>query len=212
MSHMKLIVAIVFGAQTMWNTDWTPSVVPWVAAYFSPSTGSLFPLFPWAAYVLFGAGAGQIYARWGAAHLDAFSRWGMLLPGALLLAAGLTVLNGIPGDVALRTGCCFLLLGAIAVVSRRISQLPHVFGAVAQESLVVYFVHLCIVYGSIWNPGLARYYSLSLTPLQLVPVVLALIAGMVLLASEWNWLKHTRPRMARGVAVATGVMMAIRLL
>ena len=116
---------------------------------------------------------GQIYARWGAAHLGAFANWGMLVPGVVLTIvasasagrrcrrpAWTTSLGA--GTVLMRTGVCLVILGVVAHVSRRIGQLPHVFGAVAQESLVVYFVHLCIVYGSIWNTGLSRFYGEAL--------------------------------------------------
>jgi acyltransferase len=204
-------VALIAASPATWQTDWTMLMPLPLAAYFSPATGSLFPLFPWAAYVFVGAGAGLLYARWGAAHLVSFARWGMLAPGALLVAAGLVVWSGIPGDVAIRTGVCGLILGLIAIVSRHVSQLPHVFGAVAQESLVVYFVHLCIVYGSIWNPGLARFYGGRLTPVPTVVAVFAVVMAMIGLAWQWNRLKHVRPRTARWVSLAAGAFLMGRL-
>jgi acyltransferase len=204
-------VALIAASPATWQTDWTMLMPLPLAAYFSPATGSLFPLFPWAAYVFVGAGAGLLYARWGAAHLVSFARWGMLAPGALLVAAGLVVWSGIPGDVAIRTGMCGLILGLIAIVSRHVSQLPHVFGAVAQESLVVYFVHLCIVYGSIWNPGLARFYGGRLTPVPTVVAVFAVVMAMIGLAWQWNRLKHVRPRTARWVSLAAGAFLVGRL-
>ena len=221
---LALAILLVVAAPAAWQTDWTGIVPPALAAYLTPTTGSLFPIVPWAAFVLLGAALGHLYAHWGAQHLSRYANAALLLPGAGLLMLSLwaqreqAALFGsgpftfVPANMLVRAGTCLLIVGAVAHVSRHMERLPHVFGAVAQESLVVYFVHLCIVYGSIWNPGLARWYSQRLTPLELVPVVLALIAGMALLASEWNWLKHTRPRMARFVAVAVGVMMAIRLM
>ena len=170
-------------------------------------TGSLFPLFPWAGFVLVGAGAGQMYARWGAANLGAFANWGML--GAwrrALIVAGLTRWSGDDSrsDVCMRTGVCLLILGLVAHVSRHVAQLPHVFGAVAQESLVVYFVHLCIVYGSIWNPGLARFYGGALDPRATAPCCPGGRPPMIALAWQWNGLKHLRPRAARWVSLAAG--------
>jgi uncharacterized membrane protein len=208
-----LVAAIVIAVSpTMWRTDWTALVPLPIAAYLSPATGSLFPLFPWAAYVFVGAGAGQIYARWGAANLLSFASWGMLLPGAALIAAGLALSSQIPSDVALRTGVCFLVLSLTAIVSRHISQLPHVFGAVAQESLVVYFVHLCIVYGSIWNPGLARFYGMSLSLPATILMVVAVVLAMIGLAWQWNRFKHVRPQTARWVTATVAVLLVSRLL
>ena len=204
--------AIIGASPAVWHTEWTTAAPLPVAAYLSPSTGSLFPVFPWAAYVFVGAATGQLYARWGVARLVSFVRWGMFVPGVALIALGLTVWSGIPGDVALRTGACFLILALIAIVSRQVRQLPHVFGAVAQESLVVYFVHLCIVYGSIWNPGLARLYGGALSPAMTILAVLVVVTAMIGLAAQWNRFKHARPRGARRVSALTGVVLVGRLL
>ena len=215
-----VLAAVVIGAAPiMWRTDWTGALPLAVASYLSPATGSQFPLFPWAGFVLIGAGAGQIYARWGAAHLGAFANWGLLVPGIVLTliafnipnampASGVDDFGWVPGQILLRTGVCLAILGVVAHASARIDQLPHVFGAVAQESLVVYFVHLCIVYGSIWNAGLYQFYGDALGPGATVLAVVAVVLPMIALAWQWNGLKHHRPRVARFVAVTMGVGLA----
>ena len=215
-----VLAAVVIGAApVVWRIDWTAMLPLAIASYLSPATGSQFPLFPWAGFVLIGAGAGQIYARWGAAHLGAYANWGLLLPGIVLAliafnlsrsppAFGVDDFGWVPGQILLRTGVCLAILGAVAHASARIDQLPHVFGAVAQESLVVYFVHLCIVYGSIWNAGLYGFYGDALGPGATVLAVVAVVISMIALAWQWNGLKHHRPRIARLVAVAMGVGLA----
>jgi uncharacterized membrane protein len=219
-----LAAAVIGAAPAVWRVDWSQTLPLAVASYLSPSTGSQFPLFPWAAFVLIGTGAGQLYARWGAAHLRAFANWGMLLPGAALIlvaltmswapaaASGVNQWNWLPGQVLIRLGICFVILGLVAQASHHIGQLPHVFGAVAQESLVIYFVHLCIVYGSVWNGGLYQFYGEALTPAATVLAVLAVVLPMIALAWFWNGLKHARPRVARVISVVTGVVMVALLL
>jgi uncharacterized membrane protein len=207
-----IAIALIALAPYMWRQDWSAVTSPWFAAYLSPATGSLFPLFPWAGYVFIGAAAGQVYARWGAAHLSRFAWWGMLAPGVLLIGVGHWLLTDVPGDVALRTGCCFLVMGMIALLSQRISQLPHLFGAVAQESLVVYFVHLCIVYGSVWNVGLYHFFGDRMSPLATLAFVPLVVVPMVALAYYWNRLKHVRPLAARRVSLACGVVLGALLL
>ncbi len=220
MASAFILAAFLIGAApATWRTDWTGTLPLGLASYLSPGTGSQFPLFPWAGFVLIGAGAGQIYARWGAANLGAFATWGMLLPGVVLTllaynmggtppSAGVDDFSWVPGQVLQRTGVCLIILGLVAYASDRIDQLPHVFGAVAQESLVIYFVHLCIVYGSIWNAGLYRFYGEALGPGATVLAVVAVVLPMIGLAWQWNGLKHQRPRVARLVAVAMGVGLA----
>jgi uncharacterized membrane protein len=211
-------------APAVWRTDWSSRLPLALSSYLSSSTGSQFPLFPWAAFVLLGAGIGQLYARWGAAHLRTFANLGMLLPGAVLVAvasnmslateptAGVDQWTWLPGQVLLRTGVCLVILGVVAHASDRIGQLPHVFGAVAQESLVVYFVHLCIVYGSVWNRGLYQYYGEALSLPVTLLLVVAVAAPMIALAWQWNGLKHARPRAARWVSLAVGAVLVARLL
>jgi uncharacterized membrane protein len=219
-----LAVLIITLTPAAWRREWTDMVPLALASYLSPAYGSQFPLFPFAASVLIGAAAGQLYARWGASHLSAFANRVLIGAGAGLAlaalstrAAGVDVFgpgpgSGIPGEFMLRTGISLVILGLLAHASRAVTHLPHVFGAVAQESLLIYFVHLCIVYGSVWNRGLVQYIGETLTPLHTVPVVVAIIAAMVLLAWGWNRLKHTWPRTSRwvmGVVMGTGVLLLI---
>lgn len=222
-ASVLLAAVLILATPAVWDTDWQAHLPLPVAAYLSPATGSLFPVAPWSAFILAGAALGQWYARRGVDALGAYANRVLLLPGAglLVLGAWLTAQqralfgNGlntfVPGDMTTRAGVCFLLLGVVAHLSRRMSRLPHVFGAVAQESLVIYVVHLCLVYGSVWNPGLARYFSHRLAPGALVPLVLALIASMVLLAWYWNAWKHTRPALIRRIVAAASLIVLLRM-
>jgi hypothetical protein len=73
-------------------------------------------------------------------------------------------------------------------------------------------VHLCIVYGSIWNRGLAQMVGPTLTPSQmLIPVVL-LMTAMAGLAWFWNAVKHTHSRAARWISVGAGGLLLYTLL
>jgi uncharacterized membrane protein len=217
-----LALLVVGSTPVVWATDWTRWLPPSVAGYLSERTGSLFPLFPWSAYVLVGAGLGQIYARWGAAHLRRYANLALLVPAAALIPLGFSLDaahvfgNGpwsfIPAQFLIRTGSVLLVMGIIAHASATLSHLPHLFGAVAQETLLIYFVHLCIVYGSIWNVGLVQRYGQTLAPGRMVTVIVLLIAAMAGLASYWNWCKHARPRLARATVVAVWALLAYRLL
>ena len=220
---LALAAAVMMLTPAMWAIDWVSRLPLWFAAYLSPTTGSLFPLFPWAGFVLLGAGLGQLYGRWGASDLAQYANRGLLVPGAVLVslsfgARAATGLFGsgpaaiVPAEVLVRAGVCLIILGGIAHLSRRITRLPRVFGAVAQESLLIYFVHLCIVYGSVWNDGLVRQYGPTLTPMQIVIVVISLILSMVVLAWYWNWWKHARPRAARWTMAIVWAVLVYRLL
>jgi hypothetical protein len=220
---IALAAGVVVATPAIWEVDWTRSLPLWAAAYLSSATGSFFPVFPWVVFVLLGVGLGQIYGRWGVSDLVRYANFGLLLPGAVM--AGLSLLareasgmfgSGagafIPAEVLARAGACLVILAAVAHLSSRLSRLPRIFGAVAQESLLIYFVHLCIVYGSVWNRGLVQMYGPTLSPFQTVFVVILLIGAMGLLAWYWNWWKHIRPVGARWTMAAVWAVLVIRLL
>jgi hypothetical protein len=110
-------------------------------------------------------------------------------------------------DMIIRIGACFLILAAIATASERMTRLPHVFSAVAQETLLIYFIHLCIIYGSVWSSGLLQAFGPTLDPRGMFGVVVMLVAAMAGMAAWWNWLKHARPRAAFWVGRAAVVVL-----
>jgi len=220
---IALALAITLAAPAVWSADWSPRLPRAVAAYLSPTSGSLFPLVPWSAFILAGAALGQIYARWGASHIPAYANRVLLLPGTVAVFAGMWLTSHqvalfgsgayafVPGNILVRAGVCLLIVGAIAHASRAVTELPHIFGAVAQESLLVYGLHLFIVFGSIWAPGLLTVYGPTRTPAQLLPIVVLLISSMMLAAYGWNWLKHSHRRVAWWSSIAVGGFMLQRL-
>jgi len=220
-----LCAAIAVATPRAWTIDWQRWLPLVFASYLSPATGSQFPLIPWFAYVLLGAGLGQIYGHWGAAHLTAFAnRYLVGLGGALLVAAGIfsrvplepfgpsDFWSTSPNQFLIRAGAVLVVLGAIAHLGRGIMRLPHVFVAVAQESLVIYFVHLCIVYGSIWNIGLRQSFGATLPPGRVLAVILVVVLAMGVLAYAWNWCKHAHRKIARVLSLATIGWLVFRLL
>jgi uncharacterized membrane protein len=220
----SFVLALILVALTpaAYDFDWGRLVPLWLASYLGPASGSLFPLLPWAAYVLVGVGLGQIYARWGVADLWRYANVALVLPALALLVTGFALdaahvfgrgeWSFVPPQFLVRTGSCFLVMGVMAHASARLTGLPHVFGAVAQETLLIYFVHLCIVYGSVWNVGLVQRYGETLGPARMVTVVLMLLAAMAGLAAFWNWCKHSRPHLARALMVLTWGVLVYRLI
>jgi surface polysaccharide O-acyltransferase-like enzyme len=213
-------------ASTAWSTDWAQSahVSPAIAAYLTGQAGSLFPVVPSAAYILVGAALGTLFARWDAGRLRAFAATMLIVPGLALTGAMLAVRFGgitvfghgpfawLPEDVLLRIGVSLLILGGLARASRQLGHLPHWMTAVAQQSLLIYVVHLWIVYGSIWNRGLLSAYSGALGPASTIAVSAALLGSMVLLAVSWHRLKYARPTAARWTSVAACAVLFIALL
>lgn len=224
LATFALAAVAIFLTPAMWRVDWSREMPPFAAAYMSQATGSQFPLFPWMGFTLLGAGLGQLYGRWGASDLAAFGQRALVGPGVILVIAA-NVLKAreaaifgsgpgtfVPAEVMLRIGACLIILAAFAHLSRHIGRLPHIFGAVAQESLLIYFVHLCIVYGSVWNPGLVQLYGPTRTPGQTVVLVVLVVGSMAALAYYWNGFKHVKPKASKWVSYLLGCGLLLWLL
>lgn len=159
------------------------------------------PVVSLGAYVLLGEVLGDLYMRRGAVHVASFGNR-VLLPGGMALVAlsfvGARVplapfgptdfWSTSPNQFLLRAGLVLLLLGALAHISQRISRQPYVVQALAQESLTIYAVHLCIVYGSVWNVGVRQLVGPTLTVIPALGGVAVVWGAMALLAYAWHWL------------------------
>jgi uncharacterized membrane protein len=197
--------------------DWTRVVARPVAAYVSGAGGSLFPLLPWAGFLLLGAFVGMSYEMWASGRPARFANRALLPAGLGLLLAGLgahftaVALYGdrpltqtSPVFFVIRAGCVLLLLGGFARLSERIRSLPPALTALSQESLLVYFVHVVVLYGSVWNVGLRQLIGARLGPGPTTMWIAVLLVSMGLLASAWSWFKRTRQDVAPLLRFAVG--------
>jgi acyltransferase len=216
---------VVLLTPLVWAFPWADFMPLTLAAYLGAATGSPFPLFPWAAYVLAGAGLGYIYiARQRAPGALPFPAL-LLRLGALIGFSGLlfesvpfTLYANInfwktsPNLFLIRLGCVLVLLAAIFAVGPFLRRLPRVVSSLAQESLTVYAVHLCVLYGSIWNLGLAQRIGPGLGAAETLGWIALLVVSMSLLAWGWNWSKKNQPPQSRVARAAVALALAYCLL
>ena len=213
-------IFIVAVSPLVWAMDWSGHVPSFFAPYLNDRTGSLFPLFPWSAYVFAGAGAGCV---WVQCH----SSRGLLLARTLSVGAPLLILTGLlleygavrvygnadfwrasPSLFLVRVGCVGVLLGIVRHVESTLRIPGRALHSLARESLFIYFVHVCVLYGSIWNPGIRQWSGASLPPLSALGWALALILSLTLLALIWNKAKREKP-CCRWVAVSAMVALTM---
>jgi uncharacterized membrane protein len=196
--------AVVLLTPLAWKVDWT-SLLPVVAAsYMSAATGSIFPLFPWAAYILFGAALGAWFVSDGRSHASGDGSRLFLLAGASMIGAAV-VLNRVPlspyGDIEfwatspnlflMKAGSVLLLLAPAVWLTKSRAALPRLVSVLSRESLTIYFVHVCILYGSIWNDGLFQTIGPRLGLLPTIGWILFLLVAMSGLAWLWHECKRT---------------------
>ena len=189
---------VVICAHFTWSAQWGSHLPAFFAAYCNGLSGSLFPLFPWAAYACTGVCLGVWYLQ----RPSDSSRRLLAIGGTLMILAGILLEKPTmefcgtlyfwqtsPSLFILRVGCVCLLLSIV----ERLSTLPWVphslVQAVAQQSLLIYLVHLCILYGSVWNIGLRQWLGPTLDPWHTLLWIVLLIASMTLLAWSRSQIK-----------------------
>ena len=213
----------VIVAPFIWEIYFSLFLPAFIAPYFNDHQGSIFPLFPWLGFLIFGAVAAFAYrqSRLAGTEPRYFQRLAQL--GAILLLGG-TFLVELPSKVpfmstairanpvffASRLGIVLLLLVACWLYAEwRKTERSFVLD-VSKESLLVYTAHLLVIYGRFWDGNSpAFYYGGTFTLLQSAIATLALILFMILCAKGWSMLKQTSMRWARIVSYAAGIIVLI---
>ena len=197
------------------GVDWTPWLPLWLASYMNHGTGSIFPLFPWAGFTLLGATFGVTAGPWATRdHLQPLARGLFLVGAALAIGAGLLGEYGwfdygvhdwwraSPLSFIQRLGSVLLLLSLVATIGHYVTRLTPPLQGLAEESLLVYAVHVAMLYGSLWTVGLGQRLGPQPPGVVLVWVAVMLLA-MTALALVWNRIQRVHPRVAVACRVAT---------
>jgi hypothetical protein len=215
---------LVIGLQALFRWRWTRAALllaalvllagPWVwasglsgrvpaplAAYLDISTGSHFPFFPFAAFVLAGTVAGAELGR-----QEASTRRRRGLHGALWLVvtgalaswalAGRTDFWGVsPGYVLLRLGGLLLLLLAVERVAQPGSRLFRGLALLGHETLLVFCLHLFLLYGGVVvdAPPLRWLHGALGFPGAFLALV-AMLPPLYLAARLWHGVKQRAPQ------------------
>ena len=207
-------LAIAAAAPIMANLSWdrAPQLL---REYLVPLPGSgHFPFFPCASYAAFGLAAGTLVKRTGEGGFDRLMQWAALIGFPLVFAAQYfsnipfslyphsNFWTDSPALILIRTGVILLFISS--------AYLWTAYGAGAgwswmvclgKNSLMVYWVHVMLVYGDILKP-LKRSLSIPLTTAATLGVM-ALMLGM---SAGWLWWKARRAARRRAMTtVAHGL-------
>lgn len=184
------------------QVEWIELLPAPLAGYMYNRSGSLFPLFPWVGYVLGGSLLGVFLAH--NPLIFKKKRFGstLVILGLSLMAVyffGSQVNFWIEGTYLsssfgvavfmLRIGFVMMLNGAVALLVIKLDNIPEFIKLIGRHTLLIYVVHLIILYGSAWVPGLYSEFGQTLnTPLTLLAVAImyTLMGGMVIGVNKFN--------------------------
>ncbi len=157
--------------------------------------GSNFPLFPFSSYLIFGFIFGYVfyrvqeYVEIKKAVLPIFIS-GIIFFGASFIVRIL--------DFALfyqRTGLLLILLSLFLLLENKKSEVLNFFVVIGQESFLIYFAHIIIVYGSVLNThnNFLYFFGDGLNTEFSILISLGLIIFMLATGYLWHYLKLRYP-------------------
>ena len=213
-------LVFVLAAPLLWGIDFATYVPAWFAAYLNGEHYSLFPIFPWLGFLIFGSVTAVGYKRARASdqeqqflRLVGFISAGLIILGTLLSSLSI----GVPfASAAVRVDPLFFAarLGIVELLvllcwyyaEQRKTNKSFVLD-VGRESLVVYTAHLLVIYGQYWNAeSLAYGYGGTFSPLECSVATLGLMVLMIVGAKAWGSMKRRSLPVARALSYGTGAV------
>jgi hypothetical protein len=198
-----------------------PLLGPWLDA----SSGSLFPVFPWASFAFFGVATGGLLAQ-HSRELPRSALWvsfGLLLAGSayLLFLSGIRLSDpawfwhASPLNTAFRIGLVCCLLGVLHRFAGepRDAASPTSTELLARHSLVAFVVHLLLLYGTPLTPSLNRHFGLRLDAVEVTLVFAAIMLATLLAIRAWaNVVQERRlsPSWVRALLTVVSVLVLTR--
>ena len=213
----------VLVAPLIWNIDFYSILPAMFAGYLDGQSHSLFPLFPWLGFLMFGAVAAFAFkkARGLGKDKEYFKRLAAM--GAVLLIFG-SLLVELPSQITgisvaaranplffgSRLGIVFLLLTACWLYAERRRTEQSFVLDVSKESLLVYTLHLLVIYGEYLNSkSLDHWYGGTFSVSQCTLGTFGLMVAMIIVAKVWSNTKKTSMPWARYISYATGAIVLI---
>lgn len=186
-----LTIVILAAGPFVFGSGLAAHVHPALGAYLDDTTGSHFPLFPYAAFVLAGTMAGEALGRQEArTRRRRGLSWaaGLLLFGCLLsmlLSGRVDFWHVSPGYALVRLGGLILVLLGIEVLADR--SLPGIpaLALLGHETLLVFCLHLYLLFGGVLGAAPLAAFAGQLGFVSAFFVLVGMLP--VLLAAAWTW-------------------------
>ncbi len=184
------------------NIDWSKYLPQPIANYFYSGQGSLFPLFPWAGYVILGGILGSYLAKNPMVFKSNSFSLRIISIGIILVAFDAIYVFFNLGSslskysssytydtIIFRVGFVLILTGIVSYISQSLNSIPRIIILIGRNTLLIYVVHLVIIYGSAWNPGLFKIWGNSLPAsftIIIAIIMITLMTFMVYILSKFK--------------------------
>jgi len=214
--------AVLLVTPWMWAQDFRKLMPLSMALFLNPHSISLFPLFPWTSFLLAGSCASCLFLRTTEGKLDARFMRNIVIVGATMIAAGLLLRKvpySLPGHVnfyttsplyvVIRIGCVLLICALLYWLEKYIHWIPKPVRLAGQESLLVYGVHLWVIFALLRGKHVGPVLGLEAGYVRCFIMSAVIIMFMLWLARNWHALKTNYPSYTKLAQAATVIIMII---
>ena len=201
-----IALLLVYTAPVVRELDYT-SIAPWLRSYLTNHYKSQFPLLPWSSFLIGGA----IIGFWFLSARQQNSER-KFIPNITVLGVGAIVISLIaefmpitiypdhkfwrasPEFFFIRFGLVMIFLVSLWWYEQKRNVTGRSFVSLfGQESLLVYVVHLLVVYGYTYKFSFVRFFGPTLNYAECTGLFIGLTIAMGAMAYVWNRLRRISP-------------------
>ncbi len=196
-------VLMVLLTPALWGIHVADVLSPVVAPYLNQQQVSIFPLFPYAGFLFAGVAVAHLFlpARNEQREREFFASLARIAPWVAVIGLVADLLpwqvfpehdywKASPNFFLIRLAIVLLLTSGFFFLRNVPQTVKEHATTLGQASLLVYVVHLVVVYGSAANSGLAQTVGRALNYPQAMVVGLAVLGAMVIMVQCRNLLQR----------------------
>lgn len=215
------LVVVTLISPILWKIDFNQYVHPIIGNYFNRLNGSLFPIFPWLNFLL----AGAVFAKYfvDARAKDEEKKFikNITIAAVITLLFGHLFYSGVfpnpltsilPNPVFYleRLGYVLVLFSLCWYWEKKIDTKGSFFLDASRESLLVYWLHLVVIYGAIWGgKSLFSRIGPTMNLIEAISATLILMLAMILVAKSWGLIKRNYPVFSKRFLIAFVLILSI---
>ncbi len=217
-------IAIAVATPLVHRITWYDHLPSLLAAYVSYEGGSLFPMFPFTAYMLLGAWLGCNLSlrssdriRW-LRQVCFFGGGALVLVGAVVglwLPIGeVDLYRYTPIGVGIRQGVALLFIATVSLVLPLLRSLESLLVLFGKQALAVYVLHLLLLFGTPWFDSIGRTHFKMLSLGEGLVAAAAIVSATLGSILAWQRVRSivTQPSVLRLLRVGMAVALAYLLL
>ncbi len=180
-------LAITFSSPYVSHVNWFKYLPEGFAAYLSSDHGSLFPIFPYTSFMLYGVVLGTILKFVPADKRTKFLILTGIPVGSIIIITGyllseyydnftFNVLDKVnPSIILNQIGAVCIVMCFAALIYTFTKKFSFYYAFFGKKALFIYIVHLILLYGTGWFPSIARIYPKSLSIITSIMISIFII-------------------------------------